>query len=230
MKQSIYSIIVVYRDSSLSSNQRLWRYMGICQYLDLLHTQTLYFSSINRLKAIDAREGAFWDSERDLIKKELGLINSDAESLPSFIENSRGGDFFVNCWHMNEVESMGMWDSFGKHIGIAVVSNVTSLDRALGCTPDFVFRAMRYAAAADPVERDLTPFLKTPSFSYERELRILADILQSDESARIPVEVATLVEEVRVHPDLPEWQLDSIRNVTRHYGFEFRISASSLSR
>lgn len=65
---------------------------------------------------------------------------------------------------------------------------------------------------------------------YEREVRRLADIPQSDGSAGLPVEVATLVAEVRVHPGLPGWQLGSIRKVTQHSGFDFRMSASSLSR
>lgn len=56
----------------------------------------------------DPWEGAFWQSECEVLKEELSMPTLEADSFLRFVEKSRARHFYVNCWHLNEVESAAM--------------------------------------------------------------------------------------------------------------------------
>lgn len=79
------------------------------------------------------------------------------------------------------------------------------------------------------VPLDMTPFIKRSSFSHEREVRIQVDVWNQDEGVRVPVTVADLIDEVRVHPKSEQWEVDSIINVTKQYQFGFGVARSPMN-
>jgi hypothetical protein len=85
--------------------------------------------------------------------------------------------YFVNCWHINNYESAGMWAGYASgDEGIAIVSNYERVQDALTRTPARLFagRVEYLDFERERVNNDLCfPLSKRMSFSYENEFRLI---------------------------------------------------------
>src|SRR5712691_3970650 len=82
--------------------------------MDLLESEELYFTHLRRFS--DGLEGTLTERTRDkLFQWFCRQYNNDAtlarQSLETYEDHS--SKFFVNCWHMNDVESYLMWKAYG---------------------------------------------------------------------------------------------------------------------
>jgi hypothetical protein len=120
--------LIVLREISLSSelngqNPMLWRYMDFKKLKDLLQFNSLYFASPyqfddkfegfpKKLKNVDA-EGAIVDKDQA-----LRILAGNRQSVK------------INCWHINEYESDGMWKLYSKPEGIAIKSSLNRIQNS----------------------------------------------------------------------------------------------------
>jgi hypothetical protein len=155
----------------------LWRYMDLASFLLLLETQTLWFSREDQFE--DPLEGTFTDAEIEHLRS----LDATNIALPSLISESylRGprqmrATAYVNCWRASQVESMAMWDLYGKGgCSVAVKTTVGNLKEAISESPLRIFLAeVKY------VDWSLAPFdnnglvmcfRKDSSYEHEKEIR-----------------------------------------------------------
>ena len=128
-----------------SDNDTLWRYMNLEKFIALLQTQKLYFTRADVLAQSDPYEGAITENEQRQFKLEDALAQIIVPLLggpnvpQGFMEDSVREIFkkiyyesFINCWHINDNESLAMWKLFANDTsGIAIKTTFGKLKKAL---------------------------------------------------------------------------------------------------
>ena len=160
----------------------------------------------------------------------------------------------VNCWHMSEYESAGMWSLYAKHQdGIAIQSTHARLRASLDEAPQTIHLGLvtyvDFAEDRPELPSWLSSFvLKRKSFEHERELRAVipppAEPV-SDLSRWVPekdwpglreggtsvsVNVRQLIENVYVAPTASRWFADTVRRFATRCGLADRVLQSELQR
>lgn len=121
---------------SIHGNNKIWRYMSLEKFIDLLLSRSLFFANANKMedkfemavpifpksesKAISDR-GSGMIFKRELSQKEIELANK-------FKENT-----YISCWSLNDAESYALWKIYlgGSSNGVAIKSTVSKLIHCL---------------------------------------------------------------------------------------------------
>ncbi len=227
---------------------KIWRYTDFTKFVAMLDRGGLFFPRAELLG--DRFEGSMPQANRRLRESlpegeaqipegALAAISSLRRWLPMWT--------FISCWHMNEVESAGMWSLYGQdQKAVALQSTYkklrTSLDEKVlvgkVCYID-------YANEAIPEGNTLFAFThKRKSFEHERELRAVVSDLPVKESPyegspfdyNRPVvdgvwrelKLEALLETVYVSPGAPTWFTEVVRSVLKRYDVSVPVKQSSL--
>lgn len=162
----------------------------------------------------------------------------------------------VSCWHAVEHESAAMWNLYAPtDAGVAIRSTVKRLRQALGppLPPlNGFFGGDRYhlgmieyidfSSSHIPTTNVVAQFFrKRRSFEHEHELRALferypittdrcPDYTQkpADHGQYIPVDLTTLICDIRVAPQAPSWFSQLVSTVTARYGIDVVPQQSDL--
>ncbi|WP_144240035.1 DUF2971 domain-containing protein [Haladaptatus cibarius] len=174
---------------------KIWRYMDFTQLVSILERNSLYFHRADRFD--DPYEGSLPKQNFDLRSNELDNIPDDwtKNLLPRFRQICRRYTF-LNCWHINETESAGMWDLYLKaDAGICIQSTYERLIDSLEPYDEsnvFISKVkyIKYGeerlsgwSLQSPLADTISPFIhKRESFKHEREIRaIIHDLPWSNE-------------------------------------------------
>jgi len=245
----------------------LWRYMDLSKFVNMVSTSTLFFCRSDRLG--DQFEGTIplftreknEQEKRETLKKLRGEENSPfgfktfGDRLDELeISKGRGRReklrrrVFVNSWHANNYESAAMWKLYKSDVGIAIVSSVEKLSKAILLEPNASIDKIRYVDFEDEVElskQDFNfPFLiKRISFAHEKEIRVIYkpqlnysdltdpkdfDLQERIEGFSFRVKLEELVSEIRVDPDSETWSYDTVRAILEKWNLNIPINRSNL--
>lgn len=173
-----------------TGEQKIWRYMDLAKYLDLLRTQSLYLSSLTAFE--DPWEGATssYNFERDLINSatqsgmDIGSVAQMLAKHEDFAASQRQA-VYVSCWHANDYESEAMWKLYGMTgNSIAIESSIERLASSSredtsedGPTSLVAVRYRDLAKQSLPHEDAFNMLSKHAykrlSFQHEREVRLI---------------------------------------------------------
>ena len=216
----------------------LWRYQDINKFRDLIHTEELHMANMDVLD--DKLEGTPTRSFRKMIntvderKKRRDMSSSDKIMfLLEYIIGVNLGDSldalpkigYVSCWHASTQESHFMWENYtSSPESIVIRTNVGSIRESIkGGEPDiyevhYVDYELQDRVFPTPIQNMLTH--KDKEYSNEKEYRILQieDDIPHEEYKRIPVDVPTLIQEIRVHP---EASIDTLYKIRRLVSSKF---------
>lgn len=147
--------------NSVKSNYKIWRFMPLDGFVNLLSSESLFFSPLSYYAESDPFEGYIpsvaFEALADVFGKELDDLEnaySQVVSLASPQGNTMLSDLrsrldalksfprelfkqivkriVVNCWHINETESAAMWKIYSDvGKGIAIQTTIQSLRKAL---------------------------------------------------------------------------------------------------
>lgn len=243
-------------------NARIWRYMDVARYASLLDTRGLFFSRLDHLS--DPFEGALTSETLRLRASQLSQLHTDPKVRQVFVENiGRSMSHmhralrrvtFVNCWHMNDDESMAMWKLYGSEdYGVAIQSTFERLCSSLRDTREDILVGVvqyrDYECDAIPASNVIYPVLsKRRAFEFEKELRAVhvdfaamerdgggSRVLDLEVDPALPGKMMacsldTLIETVFISPAAPEWYADVVRSVTSRYELSKPVFTSSLNR
>lgn len=169
-----------------ADNQKIWRYMDFSKYLDLLITSELHFARADKFEdPYDCSTMQFWID----VYKQLPPASPEGKERKRQV-NIFGRLFvYLNCWHMNDVESAALWHLYSenKHETIAIQTTFGKLNSEIKLKwprDGISISKIKY----DPVDAEnplientggklFTPFgwediiYKRPSFVHEQELR-----------------------------------------------------------
>jgi hypothetical protein len=163
---------------------KIWRYMDFTKFVSTLEEGGLFFSRLDQLG--DPFEGSvpranlttrleewkmYWD-ERN--------VKTLQEATPIMLQWQRQWSY-VNCWHMNELESAAMWKLYAKtDEAICIQSTYQRLETCIEESPstedDNIFigtvQYIDYQTECLPNDNQLYHLVyKRRSFEHERELR-----------------------------------------------------------
>lgn len=234
-------------------NCRVWRYMDLTKYLHILDSSSLFFCRGDKIG--DKFEGSMPKKDiigiRNRIKsmgKEPKLPNEIIEKMivdDVKLRKNLRKDTFINCWHMNENESMSMWRLYGeqdKSIALQTTyeklhknlpeSITTGMIEYIDYDKESIFTNKKYGAAPY--------FFKRIEFKDEQEIRCILNRtrlgVQNPDQEYAPNEVGSLVEinleeileNVIISPDAPDWFINLIDNVTKKLGYKLNVVGSKL--
>jgi hypothetical protein len=162
----------------------------------------------------------------------------------------------VSCWHAVSHESAAMWKLYAATgVGLAIRSTVKRLRQALGSPPPIapgffggdqyhigMIEYIDFRSSHIPINNGLAQFFhKRRSFEHEHELRVLLlrwpvkanrwfdyDQRPNDCGQQLPIELETLIDEIRVAPQAPRWYLDLVSKVIARYGINVQLRQSEL--
>jgi hypothetical protein len=182
----------------------------------------------------DQYEGTFSEPTFEEIKK-LSIGNPD---FLNFYKIHRE-KVAISSWHINEYESFAMWQIFTQNSeGLAIQSTVKRLQEAL--VPEKNYRQyigevnyIDYKKEYIPFDDMFFPFLfKRKSFQYEREVRIITDVADSNiklnDGLKINVDINQLIEKIYIHPKSENWYKNLVIQLVKQLGFDFEIEKSDL--
>ncbi|HKI00147.1 MAG TPA: hypothetical protein VE957_00025 [Terriglobales bacterium] len=221
---------------------RIWRYMDFTQFVSMLEEKGLLFTRADLL--VDKFEGTMSKPLYDFLER-----HSDPEQHAGLLRLTKGWSF-VNCWHMNECESVAMWEVYStSKESVCVQTTYARLREALA--EDVYIGMVNYIS----YERDKIPagntfwplVHKRKSFEHERELRAVWSDMASVslagpevgaglKSQPAPQEVVwkqvnlgALIESVFVSPSAGLWFSALVRKVLRTYSVRLPVQRSDLA-
>ncbi|WP_080503515.1 DUF2971 domain-containing protein [Halococcus thailandensis] len=188
----------------LTNDTKIWRYMDYESLIWTLQTNQIHLHRSDCFD--DSLEGSVPTALTEISDKNYGEILADTpedssdtdpeEMMKAYAEGMREATF-LSCWHINEGESMAMWDLYGRsNKSVAIQSTVGKLSSAVkepnggttyiapvlyadyNASPDDLDRQSResletlFSRQRPPKMTDLYQ-LKEKSFSHEQELRII---------------------------------------------------------
>lgn len=229
-------------------NVKIWRYMDFTKFVSLIDTNKLFFARSDLLG--DPYEGStshFNKDSRSSVYKDL-IPPEILENTPEILENMSAFNdqqrqwTFINCWHMNEVESSAMWKVYTQTSeAVAIQSTYQILQNLLPEeTYIGVVKYIDYETGWFPESNSMYPYVhKRKSFSYERELRAViydmpsnfSEYLGSPDDGRfVPIDVQNLVQRVYIAPTSPSWFRSLVKNVLSKYDLSIRVVESALDK
>ena len=213
-------------------NTIVWKYLDLSKFLDLLLSQKLFMSRSDKFE--DQYEGTFSEPTYEEIKK-IAVNN------PEFLQfyKSHREKVAVSSWHINEYESFAMWQIFTQNSeGLAIQSTVNRLKKALDSETQHKqyigeVNYIDYKKEYIPFDDMFFPFLfKRKSFQYEREVRIISDVSESNiklnDGLKINVDINQLIEKIYIHPKSENWYKNLVIELVSKLGFDFTIEKSDL--
>jgi len=210
----------------------IWKYLDLSKFLDLLMSKKLFMSRSDKFE--DQYEGTFSEPTYEEIRK-LSIDNPD---FLKFYKTHRE-KVAISSWHINEYESFAMWQIFTQNSeGLAIQSTIGRLQNALA--PENSYKQyigevnyIDYKKEYIPFDDMFFPFLfKRKSFQYEREVRIISDVAESNitinDGLKINVDISQLIEKIYIHPKSENWYKNLVIQLVKQLGFDFTIEKSDL--
>jgi hypothetical protein len=189
----------------VSDDQSIWHYRQFAEFVAILQNQTLWFSRLDRL--------------RDPFEGRSGRQSKFFEKADAHMRKG-----CVSCWTVDDDESELMWCAYSPCFGVAIRSTKGRLKASFG------------KSDADKIEVESVqygskgPFGKRRVFKREQELR--AFIRYEYEYDRgtmveppyagtpVPVELRSLMAEVWVSPNSPDWFETAVSVELEKYGYD----------
>ncbi len=240
-------------DKRVEPGTKLWRYMDLAKFLDLLENKALFFARADHLG--DPFEGASGvadrESEWDKFYLEFfsqvvrnppsgePLSDSDVEAqaarlLRQMRENAAADrrNTFVSCWHANDCESEALWRLYcpPNSTGVALETTAERLISALGDSDielgqvQYVDFRRSFAGLHDRI------FWKRSSLRHEAEVRAVFKQRFGKESVGTSrlIDIEKLCVSVVPSPFAADWLFPLIKSVTERYGLDLHITKSEL--
>lgn len=223
----------------------LWRYLDFTRFVSLLDQAALHFTQAGRLG--DPFEGAFSVVNHQLRPQIYG-DHIPAETWKNFGAHMKAQRqaVCISCWHESEYESAAMWKLYARERdGIAIKTTCEDLIESLRCDDDIFIGAVSYEdynSTFIPEHNVFAPYVfKRREFSHEREVRAVSSLWNVDltEEARgrsltaggvyLSVDVAVLIQEIRVAPYAEPWFVDLVGAVAKQYDLDRTVLPSSLA-
>lgn len=214
----------IYREdypySTVHPKQALLRYMDFWKFEDLFKTQTLYFCRADKfddtLEGMPSPKGVQGTSRSDFALQKTAIqVEPSYEDQLAYRAIAKWCTF-VNCWHINTIDTPAMWNAYTKSSdSVLVITTQERLQASL--KQQVVMSGVKYVSPETPRtefgDRSLF-FYKDISFSFEQEYRLLTDLMipggsispddKNDFYRSVPVDLSMLIQFIQPHPQASE--------------------------
>ena len=236
----------------LDSTARVWRYLDLPKFIDLLHKRTLTLSRID--KFLDPFEGSIPFHTLQELERRLNLhgINQQSREQGFQIRKSMRTRTYANCWNLSESESNALWRLYcGDSQGVAICTTYAALQDSLIPYPNFYTGLVRYidfdkeSYPEDEINVYHLAMHKQTAFAHENEVRVVwidnsatrfARPGETEEE-RAPIKslnwnIEKVIQSVYVHPCASEWYAEVVRSVIEKFTPDWKqqVQWSALKR
>jgi hypothetical protein len=230
----------------VNNNIKVWRYINLAKFVDLIQTKTLFFTRADFLREMDKHEGTYLTKfshqlNAMLSEKIIPLPDNFPMSLETHLllqtqmdaynEQTAIKQNFINCWHMAEFENFAMWKIYSELFGVCIVSTYKRLCDSF-IDDKWNFHNEKYKInigeviyidrnrSVIPQDNGFWPYMhKSIEFLYEHELRcIIWDIESQNQNMKIKVDVDSLIQEIYISPFAPHWFKPTVEDLCKTYG------------
>jgi len=198
--------------------------MSFEKFLGLLCDESLFLTRMDGF--VDKWEGVLPET----------LVNAswkgpNGELMGYVVKESRKF-FYVNCWHMSDVESAALWHLYGNSPCVAIQSTIGSLIGSISDDKTVYIGRVQYCdydkynrPPKKPFALMEPAFLKRRSFDHEKELRILhwEPVVKGKKPSanhKLSVKLNTLLNSVFISPTSPKWLEQYVRVVMNKFGMD----------
>jgi hypothetical protein len=207
---------------------KIWRYMSIDKFKDMIKKRALYFARADQF--CDPLEGTFPKGATTLFSalkmKDLNEFLSMAKSLRQSVA--------ANCWHINDTESLEMWERYTENgQGVVVRSTLSRLKKSISSYTSDLIRTVKlqyitFSKAVLPPVLGLPFEFKDECYLKERELRciIYRQNAITGTGIRVPVDIDTLIDAIYISPFAAKDFQDLVRATMKKYGTAKRVFMS----
>ncbi len=230
----------------VNNNIKIWRYINLAKFADLIQTKTLFFTRADFLREMDKHEGRYLTNfshqlNEMLSKKIIQLPDnfpmpvemhlSLQAQMDTYNEQKAIKQNFINCWHMSEFENFAMWKIYSELFGVSIQSTYQRLcDSFIGDKWNFYNEKSKiYIGEVIYIDRNRSvipqnfgfwPYMhKSIEFLYEHELRcIIWDIENQNENMKIKVNLDNLIDKIYISPFAPPWFKSTVEDLCKTYG------------
>lgn len=224
---------------------KVWRYMTLAKFLDLLRQNELHFSRL--LEQQDRYEGMDPPGYEAALQQlmQIDLRPDQAKvAADGVLAHQRAGaaGLFINCWRCGNDESEAMWRLYCRDDqGVAVQTTYARLVQSLVYDPFCYIGLVSYIDPSNESFSEKFIFSramhKRVSFKHESEVRLvrmhsehLGGGSPPPECMKVPWDIETHVERVFIDPYAPPWFYEVVRDAARRYSAPLaeRIAWSSM--
>jgi hypothetical protein len=150
-------------------------------------------------------------------------------------------ELFINCWHMNEGESLAMWKLYAAHQeSIGVQSTYAKLvqllpDPCLLGVVTYIDYDSGYIGWGNMLNNIVH---KRRAFEHERELRAVVWTSMTniprfeqlgDQGLKIPVDLNSLIENIYISPTAEPIMQEIVSSLAQKYGLSASVHKSSVN-
>lgn len=217
---------------------KLWRYIELERFISLIKTSELYFCRADYLRKDDPFEGTFPRIEYNY------LVEHEGKEVARNLFEITSKDTFINCWHLNDNESLAMWKLYSKNDkGIALQTDVQSFKDSFENSDLTIFAGkVQYI----DYEKDyyygrsgydyrlgngFTAYIhKRIIYDYEKEYRaICTDPKNGKNRTGLTVKVTLnkLIQNIYLAPNTPENDFNYIAEITNNISKDIKVVRSS---
>jgi len=232
------------------AESKVWHYLDFAKFMFLVSEKKLHFTSARQLS--DEFEGSLPKAEvddRDERIRRICANRNEEKHAEMLIGRNRDHSkrfqkyMHVNCWHLNEDESLAMWSLYSiPERGLAIQSTIGRMIECFIRETDYHISLGRVAyidfsewdGSLDlPIKRFL---LKRRSFAFEDEVRALtpgSGYPPTEEHLRgrgidVTIDLETLLEKIYVSPQSPNWFLRLVRSIVELFGLDIDVHRSGI--
>lgn len=215
----------------------IWRYMNFEKLMWMLRDKSLYFCNSEQFE--DEFEGSTTAISKSIRKATFDDRYNSLKTQCSLLYRKM---IHINCWHMDDTESKGMWDLYtDRNNGIAIKSTLGNLKKAIEKDKHSIFISriyyLDYEKSYIPEGCMFYEFLcKRNGYSHEKELRALflkgykLDKFSEDEikGTNVITDLNLLINKIILCPGCTDEFENKVRKLVEEYKFDFNIEKSEF--
>lgn len=236
----------IWIDRSLSEDQSatIWRYTSLPKFINLITEGSLFCLLSSKFE--DPKEGHLSDPTREQLRENYEDLSGGTELFEMNIEliEELRKVTYLNCWRIDEYEDYGMWHAYtNSSSGIAIKTTIAnlidSIEEGGGFEGRLAIKSVDYIDYRTEEQNSVGegvffPFrFKRVQHQNEKEFRIMVtdyphrrmrihDSFNAPKNQPILREVsidpATLIEEIRLHPESGSALTQAVENVVQNLG------------
>ena len=243
----------------VSDDTILWRYMHLNRLESLLDTSSIFFAKVTTYYDDDPFEGNYNKISEDNYKKWM-LTDLPSETLETigeiekekvlnhletslYIAKKERERVLVNCWHINNYESVAMWKLYSNYEnGITIRTTFGKLKESFkDYKPNIYGGKIRYI----DIKKDRISFgntfepfaVKRISFFHENELRLLIRVednvnWSTEKFANgilVNCDLNLLIESICLSPKCSDDFKSRVQEMIDEKGLEVKVNKSDLN-
>lgn len=234
----------------INGNTKVWRYLKINRFEQLLENSALYFSSLNE-QEMDPNEHEYTPKDLEIFHSFLSNNYNEKEQIMyrndrEYFNNQQKKFILINCWSHGENEIFDHWKNGDFDLVIQSEHNIlqssfTENSRIIEIIPvNYIDREIDYSNTTTlwrfkNNKKNTEKNLK--DFSYENELRIIAlpnNFVDGNQQLRIikgeykKINL-NLIKQIRTHPLKYSDLYDKIKTLIEKYKLNVEIQKSEFA-